>query len=91
MSDNIIYETNVTNIPNINILFRTIQFENEKEVLCYFLKGEKKRILLVCILDENDNMANTNISFKEIKVEIIFNRTAKYNFRIQPGKLTDYF
>ena len=39
----IVYETNVTDIPNIDILFNLLLYEDyEDGVSCRFIKGEKK-------------------------------------------------
>ena len=84
-----VYETNVTDIPNIDIFFLLSIYENiEDEITCHFIKGEKKPMLLVCISPFSKYEYFENISIRELKNEEIV-KTAGYNFRIQPMKKND--
>ena len=79
----ITFETNVTEISNVEIWFHFYLFENQDQILCRFLKGEKKPMIFNCFLGDQPNK---NYSIKEFKSEFIFNKNVKYNFRIQPIK-----
>ena len=89
----IVYETNVTKIPNIDIYIYLILFNERynEYINCRFLKGGTKPMLLVCRLFYLLDWDQDFLTIKEYKEEIIFNKTVKYNFRIQPFKLGDIF
>ena len=72
----IVFETNVTSIPNINSdIFNS----------CYFKKNKGTPLLYLCNF-------NRNISSYGIFDELIINNSHyKYNFRIQPFKQIYYF
>lgn len=81
-----VYETNVTNISNIDISFR-FQPWNHLGAGCRFLKGGNKPMLLVCDLI----FYHLGYTFKiELEEECIV-KTFKYNLRIQPMKRKDNF
>ena len=80
-SNNIAYETNVTNISNIKstdfYLFDDIK---SNDVRCYFKKYSQTPLLLLC-----DYYRWGNFSLGEIEREIILDKiSAKYNFIILP-------
>ena len=86
-----VYETNVTDIPNIDIWFDLYLYENiVDDIQCRFIKGEKKPMLLVCISPFSKYESYKEFSIREFKNEEII-KTAKYNFRIQPVKINDTF
>ena len=80
------FETNVTEISNVDIWFYFELFENESGTMCRFLKGDKKPMIFNCFLIGINNQSNKNLLIKEYKSEFIFNESVKYNFRIQPIK-----
>ena len=86
----ITFETNVTEISNVDIWFASYLFENENEdkipMSCRFLKGEKKPMLFICHLTDIEYRPNKTLYLKECTNELIINETIKYNFRIQPIK-----
>ena len=89
----IVYETNVTKIPNIDIYIYLILFNERynEYINCRFLKGGTKPMLLVCRLFYLLDWDQDFLTIKEYKEEIIFNKTVKYNFSIQPFNLGDIF
>ena len=87
----LVYETNVTDIPNIDIDFFLSLYEDiDNEISCRFLKGEKKPMLFVCFSPFSEYVYLEKFSLRELKSEEII-QTAKYNFRIQPMKKNDIF
>ena len=86
-----VYETNVTNIPNIDILFEFSWFDlDERSGICRFLKGGNKPMLLACELPSLGYDSDNIVKLIELKEEFIVN-TFKYNIRIQPMKKEDKF
>ena len=84
----IVYETNVTDIQNINIPYIELPFDGTKEVLsCTFIKGGINPMLISCLLERKNN--DEYISIKEIEEEIINEESIIYNFRIQPVKIEE--
>ena len=91
----IVYETNVTEISNINLKMTSFLLpfinkngdnpEIEQENKCIFLKYEKNPLILECdAVDEGENW------LKEIQKEmIISDNNILYNYRIQPVKIED--
>ena len=78
----IVYETNITNIPEVNVLLpdNINLFENMKSDMCFFRKGENSPLLLLCFA-----LKEGIYSLKEIKNEIIISDiNYKYNFIILP-------
>ena len=78
----IFFETNITDFKN-SIIFSNdyLIFERqseEGESSCFFKKGEKSPLLLICNLFVEDSK---ELSLKEIKEERIL-KTNIYNFRI---------
>ena len=66
----IAFETNVTKISNVDIWFDFDLFENEVKLECRFLKGDKKPMILNCLLTKI-NYENNIFSLKLFKSEFI--------------------
>ena len=79
----IVYETNITSIPEVNALLpnNVTFFENEEDIgFCFFRKEDNSPLLLLCS-PKNEGV----YSLKEIKNEIrITDINYKYNFIISP-------
>ena len=78
----IVYETNITNIPEVNVFLpdHIALFENQKVGECAFRKEENSSLLLLCL-----SRGEGIYSLKEIKNEIrITDINYKYNFIILP-------
>ena len=77
----IVYETNVTNITNVNSerFYINLPKENETEISCHLKKTVGIPLVMFCHVTENEFILG------EISNETILNNiNIKYNFRIQP-------
>ena len=84
----IIYETNITNISNLESDFFYIETSSLNSK-CYFKKNIKDPLILLCLSQETRYSINY---LGQINDEIVLNNSnIKYNFRIQPGINMEYF
>ena len=80
----ITYETNVTDIDNVNSKLFNIYLSNETSISCFFKKTEVMPLLMICELPYDHE--NT-FSLGEIKKQIdLKDINIKYNFFILPTK-----
>ena len=87
MDSYIVYETNVTDIPNINIFALFLDFDGVFISLgCSLIKGENNPLIVVCTMTD-DSWVPDKIWLPITDEEEIFNQSSiLYNFRIQPIK-----
>ena len=78
----IAFQTNITNIPNLNSMASLIFHNN----YCYFKKTQIDPLYLLCIFNSSYSSNNEALT-NELILE---NLHYKYNFRIQPYNLNTY-
>ena len=96
----IVYETNITNIPNfyhldfsskifpLTFKYKKSTSEGEKNLGCSFSKYDNKPLLLLCFYTRSEDQEE--LSLKEITDEIeIKDEYFLYNYKIQPVKIED--
>ena len=83
----VVYETNVTDIPNIYTISFFLSFEGSYDSsVCSFIKGKNNSLILLCLMLDNYYMPNY-LSLPITDEENIYNQSSIiYNFRIQPIK-----
>ena len=88
----IIYETNVTDVPIMDISFGNsfYLFQSEERSSCRFVKGGKNPMLYICQLYNVEYAPNKVLSLKDIEKEGQLPHLI-YNFRIQPTKMKGSF
>ena len=85
-SSMIVFETNITNIDNINTADFSVIFEgNEQDCPCRFVKYDESPLYLMCTAYNSGNLSVGVINDEIIKDNLSY----KYKFRLQPSTLNE--